>query len=56
MATQREAEAAALLDLFPQHALMNYLRIKSVLHDQPALIQQLNTVFETDTRFLKFSF
>lgn len=56
MATGREADATQLLDLFPQHALMNFLRIKNVLKDQPELIQQLNTVFETDTRFLKFSF
>lgn len=56
MATAREAEAEALLDLFPHHALMNFLRIKNVLKDRPELIQQLNTVFETDVRFLKFSF
>lgn len=56
MATQRKNEAQALLELFPQHPLMNFLRIKNVLKDQPELIQQLNTVFETDTRFLKFSF
>ena len=53
-ATQRQAEAAQLLTLYPDNILMNYLRIKSTLADNPDLIRQLNLVFENDVNFLNF--
>ncbi|NHB59167.1 heme biosynthesis protein HemY [Acinetobacter sp. 194] len=51
-ATQREHEAAELLTLYPDHALMNYLRIKSTLMGDEERIQQLNTVFEKNMNFI----
>jgi hypothetical protein len=44
----RLEEADQLLDLYPDHVLMNYLRIKSTLKDQDHLIQQLNLIFENN--------
>jgi hypothetical protein len=52
-ATQREAEADQLLSLFPDNILMNYLRIKSTLSGDELLIQQLNSVFEQDMKFIQ---
>ena len=52
-ATQREAEAEQLLQLYPDNILMSYLRIKSVLRDNEILIQQLNLIFENDANFLQ---
>ena len=52
-ATGRHDDAAQLLDLYPEHILMNYLRIKSALKDQPHLQQQLNLVFENNSHFMK---
>lgn len=51
-ATQRETEAVDLLTLYPDHALMNYLRIKSTLMGDEELIQQLNSVFEKNMNFI----
>lgn len=53
METGREAEAEALLPLYPDNILMNYLRIKSTLNGDSSLIQQLNTVFEKDANFIQ---
>lgn len=44
----RFAEAEQLLALYPDHMLMNYLRIKTTLKDQDHLIQQLNSIFENN--------
>lgn len=44
----RFAEAEQLLTLYPDHVLMNYLRIKSTLKDQDHLVQQLNLIFENN--------
>lgn len=52
-ATQREAEAEQLLSSFPDNILMNYLRIKSTLDGDDLLIQQLNSVFEKDMKFIQ---
>lgn len=51
MATDRQAEANALLTLYPHDVLMSYLRIKSQLDE--SLVQQLNLVFENDANFLQ---
>lgn len=51
--TGRYLEAAQLLNNFPNHVLMNYLRIKSKIQDDILLTEQLNQVFETNTHFLK---
>src|SRR5690606_12835606 len=53
-ATHREQDAEALLQLYPDHPLMNYLRIKSVLKGDAVLTQQLNSVFETHNKFIQF--
>lgn len=53
MATQREDEAKQLLKLYPDNVLMSYLRIKSVLQNQPQLIQQLNLIFENNANYLE---
>ena len=44
----RFVEAEQLLTLYPDHVLMNYLRIKSTLKDQDHLVQQLNLIFENN--------
>lgn len=44
----RFVEAEQLLELYPDHILMNYLRIKSTLKDKDQLIQQLNLIFENN--------
>ncbi|UUM27941.1 heme biosynthesis protein HemY [Acinetobacter colistiniresistens] len=54
MATQRQAEAEQLLNLYPDNILMSYLRIKSTLGDNQDLIKQLNLIFENDVNFLNF--
>ncbi|OTG81207.1 hypothetical protein B9T31_15440 [Acinetobacter sp. ANC 4558] len=51
--TNREAEAAQLLTLYPDNVLMNYLRVKSKLKGQDDLIQLLNTIFENNANFLE---
>lgn len=51
--THRYEDAQAILSEFPHHVLMNYLRIKSYIHHDQQLIEQLNQIFETDTQFLK---
>lgn len=53
METGRETQAEALLSLYPDNILMNYLRIKSTLNGDASLIQQLNTVFEKDANFIQ---
>ena len=50
-ATGRAREAAALLDLYPDHVLMNYLRVRAALN-QPELIQQLNIIFENNSNYI----
>jgi hypothetical protein len=54
VATQRQQEAEQLLSLYPDNILMSYLRIKTVLGDNPDLIRQLNLIFENDVNFLNF--
>lgn len=54
MATDRQTDAAQLLDLYPDNILMSYLRIKSTLGDDSYLIRQLNLIFENDVNFLNF--
>ncbi len=54
MATDRQTDAAQLLDLYPDNILMSYLRIKSTLGDDSDLIRQLNLIFENDVNFLNF--
>lgn len=44
----RFVEADQLLALYPDHILMNYLRIKATLKDQDYLVQQLNLIFENN--------
>ncbi len=51
-ATQRPLEAEQLLDLYPQDVRMSYLRVKSALQGQDALLQQLNVVFESNMNFI----
>lgn len=53
-ATQRESEAEQLLALYPNNILMNYLRIKATLNGNDELIQQLNLIFEKDTKYIQF--
>lgn len=53
-ATQREHEAEQLLVLYPNNILMNYLRIKATLNGNDDLIQQLNLIFEQDTKYIQF--
>lgn len=52
MATSRENEAQDLLNIYPDNALMSYLRIKATLNGDPDLIQQLNLVFEKNINFI----
>ena len=52
-ATERMAEAEQLLSLYPDNIQMNYLRIKSTLQNNDALIQQLNSIYEKDTNFIQ---
>jgi hypothetical protein len=52
-ATGRFTEADALLTLYPDNVLMNYLRIKSTLKNREDLIQQLNFIFENNANFVK---
>ena len=54
VATQRQHEAQQLLSLYPDNILMSYLRIKTMLGDNPDLIRQLNLIFENDVNFLNF--
>lgn len=44
--THRESEATKLLNLYPDHILMNYLRLKDYVKDREDLTQQLNMVFK----------
>ena len=53
-ATGKTQQAEQLLSLYPDDALMNYLRIKSTLKGNEALILQLNSIFENDANFVKF--
>ena len=53
-ATQREYEADQLLSLYPNNVLMNYLRIKTTFNGNDDLIQQLNLIFEKDTKYIQF--
>lgn len=52
--TQRFNEADALLTRFPNNMLMSYLRIKSSLQGQNALLDELKLVFENDAKFMQF--
>ena len=52
-ATARYSEAEQLLDLYPEHVLMSYLRVKSNLKDQPELLKQLNLIFENNSNFVE---
>ena len=52
-ATEREAEAQALLSLYPDDVLMSYLRIKSALNQQEDLNKQLNLIFENNANFME---
>ena len=52
-ATGRRIEAQALLELYPDDALMSYLRIKSTLSGQDHLIKQLNLIFENNANFVE---
>ena len=52
-ATGRQAEAQALLELYPDDVLMSYLRIKSTLSGQEHLIKQLNLIFENNANFVE---
>lgn len=51
-ATDRQEQAKALLDLYPDDVLMNYLRVKSYLKDQDDLVTQLNSIFVSNTKFI----
>ena len=51
-ATGRFEEADNLLDLYPNHVLMDYLRIKSKLSGDDHLIQQLNGIFENNANYI----
>lgn len=53
MATEREEQAAQLLDLFPDNPLMSYLRVKAALNGDPDLTYQLNLLFESDNKFMQ---
>lgn len=53
MATGRAAEAALLLNQYPDDVLMSYLRIKSNLSGQEDLIKQLNLIFENNANFVE---
>lgn len=52
-ATGRTEEAEQLLVLYPDHVLMNYLRIKSGFKDNDQLIKQLNSIFENNAGFME---
>lgn len=52
-ATNRSQQAAQLLQYYPDHILMAYLRIKNVIKDDAVLVQQLNVVFANDADFLQ---
>lgn len=51
-ATGRALEADQLLSLYPNDVRMSYLRVKSALQGQEALLQQLNIVFESNINFI----
>lgn len=53
-ATERHAQADALLTLYPDNVLMSYLRIKAKIKDNDELVQQLNLIFENDANFIQF--
>lgn len=53
MATNKENEAAKILELYPENTLLNYLRIKSTFNGDELLIRQLNSVFEKDSNFIQ---
>ncbi len=46
-------QADALLSLYPDNVLMNYLRIKSTLNGDEDLIKQLNLIFENNANFVE---
>ena len=48
-----QERAAALLSLYPDNVLMNYLRIKSTLNGDEDLIKQLNLIFENNANFVE---
>lgn len=50
----QEQQASALLNLYPENVLMSYLRIKCLIKDDAALIQQLNLIFNNDAKFIQF--
>lgn len=54
-ATGRIDDANSILQEFPNHVLMNYLRIKANIKNDNHLVEQLNQIFETDTKFLKIN-
>lgn len=51
-ATDRAAQAEQLLSLYPEHALMSYLRVQHALKQQPDLLHQLNIIFEHNTNYM----
>ncbi|ANF80857.1 hypothetical protein A3K93_00730 [Acinetobacter sp. NCu2D-2] len=51
-ATGRIQEAEQLLALYPDDVRMSYLRVKSALQGNDALVQELNRVFESNINFL----
>lgn len=51
-ATNRQQEADSLLELYPNDVRMSYLRVKSLLQGQDALLKELNTVFESNINFI----
>jgi len=53
-ATQRDNDAEQLLSLYPNDTLMSYLRVKATLNGNDELIQQLNSIFEKDTKYIQF--
>ena len=50
--TDRKTEAEQLLNLYPEHVLMSYLRIQHALENQPQLLAQLNLIFENNPNHL----
>ena len=48
-----QEQADALLSLYPDNVLMNYLRIKSTLNGDEDLIKQLNLIFENNANFVE---
>lgn len=51
-ATGKSEAAEALLSLYPNDVLMDYLRIKSVLMQHEELLPQLNNIFESHANFV----